>query len=104
MRPASASGQAQVQESAHMVDLCVDYVGRDGVGDISILAGRFATDVAAPVVLDSTEPEVLEAGLERLGGRSVLNSANLEDGFAPGSGSTGCSHWPASMGRPSSAC
>ena len=49
------------------------------------LAARFATDVAAPVVLDSTEPEVMEAGLQRLGGRCVLNSANLEDGEGPGS-------------------
>ena len=76
-------GEAQVQESAHFVDLCVDYVGRDGVADMSVLAARFATDVAAPVVLDSTEPEVLEAGLQRLGGRCVLNSANLEDGYGP---------------------
>ena len=78
-------GQAQIQEGAHMVDLCVDYVGRDGVADMSRLAAVFATDVAAPVVLDSTEPEVMEAGLERLGGRSVLNSANLEDGDGEGS-------------------
>lgn len=78
-------GQSQIQEGAHMVDLCVDYVGRDGVADMSRLAASFATDVTVPVVLDSTEPEVMEAGLERLGGRSVLNSANLEDGEAEGS-------------------
>jgi 5-methyltetrahydrofolate--homocysteine methyltransferase len=80
-----AVGQEQVREGAHLVDLCVDYVGRDGVADMEKLASAFATDVTAPVVLDSTEPEVMEAGLERLGGRSVLNSANLEDGEAPGS-------------------
>ena len=80
-----AIGQGQIQEGAHLVDLCVDYVGRDGVADMTRLAAAFATDVAVPVVLDSTEPEVMEAGLERLGGRSVLNSANLEDGEAPGS-------------------
>ncbi|HEU5113486.1 MAG TPA: methionine synthase, partial [Acidimicrobiia bacterium] len=78
-------GQDQVKEGAHLVDLCVDYVGRDGVADMVKLAAAFATDVAAPVVLDSTEPEVMEAGLERLGGRSLLNSANLEDGEEPGS-------------------
>ncbi len=78
-------GQGQLQEGAHLVDLCVDYVGRDGVEDISRLAASFATDVAAPVVVDSTEPEVMEAALERLGGRSVLNSANLEDGEEEGS-------------------
>ncbi|MFQ5523126.1 MAG: methionine synthase [Acidimicrobiia bacterium] len=80
-----AIAQSQVEEGAHMVDLCVDYVGRDGVADMKRLAAAFATDVAAPVVLDSTEPEVMEAGLTQLGGRSVLNSANLEDGDGEGS-------------------
>ena len=77
--------RSQVAESAHLVDLCVDYVGRDGVADMQELAGRFATQVAAPLVLDSTEPEVMQAGLELIGGRSVLNSANLEDGDGKGS-------------------
>ena len=80
-----AIGQGQVGEGAHLVDLCVDYVGRDGAGDIDILAQRFSTEVTAPVVIDSTEPNVMEAALERFGGRCVLNSANLEDGEAPGS-------------------
>ncbi len=80
-----AIAQSQVEEGAHMVDLCVDYVGRDGVADMKRLAAAFATDVAAPVVLDSTEPEVMEAGLTQLGGRCLLNSANLEDGDGEGS-------------------
>ena len=80
-----AIGEDQVRESAHLVDLCVDYVGRDGTVDMDALAGRFATEITVPIVLDSTEPEVMEAGLERLGGRSVLNSANLENGDEPGS-------------------
>jgi 5-methyltetrahydrofolate--homocysteine methyltransferase len=74
----------QVAESAHLVDLCVDYVGRDGVADVRLLGGRFATEVTVPIVLDSTEPEVMQAGLELIGGRSVLNSANLEEGEAEG--------------------
>ena len=78
-------GVDQVAESAHLVDLCVDYVGRDGVADMEALAGRFATEVAAPLVLDSTQPEVMEAALAHIGGRAVLNSANLEDGDRPGS-------------------
>ena len=80
-----AIGQSQIKEGAHLVDLCVDYVGRDGVADMKRLAAGFATDVAAPVVLDSTESAVMEAGLEHLGGRSLLNSANLEDGEGEGS-------------------
>ena len=78
-------GRSQIAEGAHVVDLCVDYVGRDGVADMRRVAAAFATDVAVPVILDSTEPEVMEAGLHRLGGRSILNSANLEDGDGEGS-------------------
>ena len=78
-------GEEQVAESAHLVDLCIDYVGRDGVEDMAAIAARFGSEVAAPIVLDSTESAVMEAGLEMLGGRSVLNSLNLEDGTGPGS-------------------
>ena len=78
-------GKDQVKEGAHLVDLCVDYVARDGAADMDELAARFATQVGVPLVLDSTEPEVMEAGLQRIGGRAVLNSANLEDGDGPGS-------------------
>ncbi|MFE2295890.1 methionine synthase [Streptomyces sp. NPDC059452] len=73
----------QIREGAHMLDLCVDYVGRDGVADMSELAGRFATASTLPIVLDSTELPVLRAGLEKLGGRAVLNSVNYEDGDGP---------------------
>ena len=75
----------QVAEGAHLLDLCVDYVGRDGTTDMDELARRLATGVAAPLVLDSTEPDVMQAGLEWIGGRAVLNSANLEDGDGEGS-------------------
>ncbi len=75
----------QVKEGAHVLDVCVDYVGRDGVADMHEIAGRFATAAALPLVLDSTEPPVMEAGLQHIGGRALLNSANLEDGQAPGS-------------------
>ena len=70
----------QIREGAHMLDLSVDYVGRDGAKDMAELASRFATSSTLPIVLDSTEPAVLKAGLEHLGGRSVINSVNYEDG------------------------
>ncbi|MFI5631812.1 methionine synthase [Streptomyces sp. NPDC051664] len=73
----------QIREGAHLLDLCVDYVGRDGVADMEELAGRFATASTLPIVLDSTELPVLRAGLEKLGGRAVLNSVNYEDGDGP---------------------
>ncbi|MFJ6127614.1 methionine synthase [Streptomyces griseoviridis] len=75
----------QIREGAHMLDLCVDYVGRDGVADMAELAGRFATASTLPLVLDSTEVPVLRAGLEKLGGRAVINSVNYEDGDGPDS-------------------
>ncbi|MFE2078282.1 methionine synthase [Streptomyces misionensis] len=75
----------QIREGAHMLDLCVDYVGRDGVADMEELAGRLATASTLPIVLDSTEVEVIRAGLEKLGGRAVINSVNYEDGDGPGS-------------------
>ncbi|MCX5096733.1 methionine synthase [Streptomyces sp. NBC_00365] len=73
----------QIREGAHMLDLCVDYVGRDGVVDMAELAGRFATASTLPIVLDSTEVPVIRAGLEKLGGRAVINSVNYEDGDGP---------------------
>ncbi|WP_327730482.1 methionine synthase [Streptomyces sp. NBC_00487] len=75
----------QIREGAHMLDLCVDYVGRDGVADMAELAGRFATASTLPIVLDSTEVPVIRAGLEKLGGRAVINSVNYEDGDGPAS-------------------
>ena len=66
-----------------MLDLSVDYVGRDGARDMYEIASRFATSSTLPIVLDSTEPLVLKAGLEALGGRSVINSVNYEDGDGP---------------------
>jgi 5-methyltetrahydrofolate--homocysteine methyltransferase len=72
-----------VRDGAHMIDVCVDYVGRDGTVDMREVASRFATASTLPVMLDSTEPQVIEAGLECLGGRSVVNSVNFEDGDGP---------------------
>jgi 5-methyltetrahydrofolate--homocysteine methyltransferase len=75
----------QTRDGAHLLDVCVDYVGRDGVADMQEVATRFATASTLPLVLDSTEPAVVEAGLERLGGRCLVNSVNYEDGDGPDS-------------------
>jgi len=74
-----------VSEGANVLDLCVDYVGRAGAADMHELASRFATASTLPIMLDSTEPDVIEAGLECLGGRVVVNSVNFEDGEGPDS-------------------
>ncbi|MGK4579884.1 methionine synthase [Kitasatospora sp. HPMI-4] len=73
----------QIRDGSHLLDLCVDFVGRDGVADMREIASRLATASTLPIVLDSTEPDVLRAGLEALGGRAVLNSVNYEDGDGP---------------------
>jgi len=74
----------QIREGAHVLDVCVDYVGRDGTTDMAEIAGRFASQASVPLVIDSTEPQVMEAALQLAGGRCILNSANLEDGEDPG--------------------
>ncbi|MBF6331329.1 methionine synthase [Nocardia transvalensis] len=75
----------QTRDGAHMLDLCVDYVGRDGTADMAELASRLATASTLPIMLDSTETAVLQAGLEHLGGRCAINSVNYEDGDGPDS-------------------
>ena len=75
----------QIRDGAHVLDLSVDYVGRDGARDMREIASRFATASTLPIMLDSTEPNVLQAGLESLGGRCVINSVNYEDGDGPSS-------------------
>ncbi|MBV9869148.1 MAG: homocysteine S-methyltransferase family protein, partial [Frankiaceae bacterium] len=73
----------QTRDGAHMLDVCVDYVGRDGAADMDEIAFRFATASTLPIMLDSTESAVIQAGLERIGGRCVVNSIHLEDGDGP---------------------
>jgi 5-methyltetrahydrofolate--homocysteine methyltransferase len=73
----------QTRDGAHLLDLCIDYVGRDGVADMTALASRLATASTLPIMLDSTETPVLQAGLEHLGGRCTINSVNYEDGDGP---------------------
>lgn len=75
----------QIRVGAHLLDVCVDYVGRDGVADIREIVSRFASASTLPLVIDSTEPAVIRGGLELIGGRPVVNSVNYEDGDGPAS-------------------
>ncbi|MGF1516026.1 MAG: homocysteine S-methyltransferase family protein, partial [Elainellaceae cyanobacterium] len=72
--------KAQVKEGAHVLDVNVDYVGRDGVHDMRELVSRLVTNVTLPLMLDSTEWQKMEAGLKTAGGKCILNSTNYEDG------------------------
>jgi 5-methyltetrahydrofolate--homocysteine methyltransferase len=72
--------KSQEKEGAHILDVNVDFVGRDGVADMHELSSRLVTNVKIPLMFDSTEWEKMEAGLEHAGGKSILNSTNYEDG------------------------
>ena len=75
-----AVGREQVREGSHALDVCVAYVGRDEKRDMIELVGRYRGQVTVPLVIDSTEPPVIEAALKLLGGKSIINSINFEDG------------------------
>ncbi|MCU4673407.1 methionine synthase [Microbacterium fluvii] len=75
----------QIRVGAHLLDVCVDYVGRDGVDDVREVVSRLASASTLPLVIDSTEPAVIGAGLALIGGRPVVNSVNYEDGDGPSS-------------------
>jgi len=69
-----------VNEGSHMLDLCCAIVGEDEQGYITSILERIATRVPAPVLVDSTEAEVVEEALQRIPGKAIINSINLEDG------------------------
>ncbi len=73
-------GRDEVAEGSHVVDVCTAYVGRDETRDMREVLFRFGSQVTAPVMIDSTQIDVLEAGLKLIGGRAIINSINLEDG------------------------
>jgi 5-methyltetrahydrofolate--homocysteine methyltransferase len=69
-----------VNEGSHMLDLCCAIVGEDEKGYITSILEKIATRVPAPVLVDSTEADVVEEALKRIPGRAIINSINLEDG------------------------
>jgi 5-methyltetrahydrofolate--homocysteine methyltransferase len=75
-----ALGKEQEREGAHILDVNVDFVGRDGESDMHELASRLVTNVKIPLMFDSTEWQKMEAGLQHAGGKCILNSTNYEDG------------------------
>jgi len=79
-----AMGREQIKEGAHLLDVCVDYTGADGVADMDALMARLATQSSAPLMVDTTESAVARSALAWIGGRALLNSVNLEEGDGPG--------------------
>ena len=77
-------GRDQIKEGAHILDVCVDYTGADGVADMNELMSRLATQSSVPIMVDTTETKVARQALTWLGGKALLNSVNLEEGDGPG--------------------
>ncbi len=75
-----AMGKELVRDGSHVLDVSVDYVGRDGVKDMREVVSRFAQQITVPLMIDSTQVDVLEEGLKRAPGKAIINSMNLEDG------------------------
>ena len=73
-----------VRAGSHVIDVCVDYTGADGVADMTEIASRFATQATLPLMLDSTEAPVIERGLQHIAGKPIINSVNLEEGDGAG--------------------
>jgi len=73
-------GREQVKEGSHVIDVCVDYVGRAGAADMLEVVQRFAKEVTVPLMIDSTQLDVIETGLQSAPGKCIVNSINLEDG------------------------
>ena len=79
-----AIGRDQIKEGAHVLDVCVDYTGADGVADMNEVMSRLATQSSVPIMVDTTETKVARQALTWLGGKAILNSVNLEEGDGPG--------------------
>ncbi len=79
-----AIGREQIKEGAHILDVCVDYTGADGVSDMNEVMSRLATQSSVPIMVDTTETKVARQALTWLGGKAILNSVNLEEGDGPG--------------------
>ncbi|MFA6235116.1 MAG: homocysteine S-methyltransferase family protein [Bacteroidota bacterium] len=75
-----AMAKEQIREGAHLLDVCVAYVGRDERRDMREVISRFNTQASIPLMIDSTEVEVIEEALKHCAGKAIVNSINLEDG------------------------
>ena len=75
--------RAQIDGGAHLLDVCVALTERsDEANQMQEVVKRLRSSVEAPLVIDSTEPEVLQTALEAYPGRPIINSINLESGRA----------------------
>jgi len=79
-----AMARDQIKEGAHILDVCVDYTGADGISDMDAIMSRLCQQSSVPIMVDTTETATARAALVHLGGKAILNSVNLEEGQGPG--------------------
>ena len=77
---AAEIGRRQVRNGAHILDICLQDPDRDEAADVAQFLDLVTKKVKAPIMIDSTDSEVIELALKRLQGKSIINSINLEDG------------------------
>lgn len=71
----------QIEEGAHIIDVSVTFTGRNETKDMYEVIKRFNTSISAPLMIDSTDPLVIEVALRNYGGRAIINSVNFEEGI-----------------------
>ena len=79
---AAEIGRRQVRNGAHILDVCLQDPDRDEAADVAKFLELVTKKVKAPIMIDSTDAEVIELALTKLQGKSIINSINLEDGEA----------------------
>ena len=79
---AAEVGRRQVRNGAHVLDVCLQDPDRDELADITTFLDLVTRKVKSPIMIDSTDSNVIEQSLKRLQGKSIINSVNLEDGEA----------------------
>ncbi|MFD3273563.1 methionine synthase [Paenibacillus dendritiformis] len=78
---AAEVARAQVKSGAHVIDVCLQDPDRDEAEDMRVFLQEVVKKVKVPLVIDTTDPEVLELALKYTQGKAIINSVNLEDGL-----------------------
>jgi len=71
--------RTQVEDGAHCLDICVATTERSDEHEFMLkLVKQLSLEIDAPLVIDSTDPEVIESSVKQIPGRPIINSINLE--------------------------
>ena len=78
---ASEIGRAQVKKGAHIIDVCLQDPDREEMEDMTAFLDHLVRKIKAPLMIDSTDADVIELALTYSQGKAIINSINLEDGI-----------------------